>query len=144
MHKLPDSEFEQRLSKLDNFMEKQRLDAVYMSGSTNLKYFVRLYYLPTERPAAVVVTRKRDTVFLGPLIEKEHIPYQTKLISKIFTYQDYPGEIHPMKLFARWLEELGLSGKRIGVDNPSFYSSSWGYRGPPLSDFIFSHQRPRP
>ncbi|HUI86349.1 MAG TPA: Xaa-Pro peptidase family protein, partial [Nitrososphaerales archaeon] len=77
-----------------------------------------------------------EVTFLGPVIEKDHLAYQTKIITKAYHYPDYPGETHPMRLFASWLGELGLAGKRIGVDNPSFYSSPWGYKGPKLSDLV--------
>jgi len=117
-------------------MTAKNLSAVYLSTPTVLRYFAGLRYLATERPAAVVIPRSGEVAFFGPVIEKEHLSYQTKIIAKAYHYPDYPGETHPMKMFASWLGELGLAGKKIGVDNPSFYSSPWGYKGPKLSDLV--------
>jgi len=136
MFKLPQSEYEGRIGRLRGLMSSKGLDAVYMSGPTNLKYFLGFNYLPTERPAAIIVPREGEITFFGPIIEKDHLPYQTKLITRVFTYMDYPGEVHPMKLFAGWLEQIGLTGKKIGVDNPAFYSSPYGYKGPLLSELV--------
>ncbi len=136
MFKIPDSEYNARLEKLRELMAAENLEGVYLSGATNLKYFAGLIYLPTERPAAVVVPKNGEIAFFGPVIEREHIPYETKLVTKIFTYPDYPGEVHPMKMFASWLGELGMVGHKLGVDNPAFYSSPYGYRGPLLSDLV--------
>ena len=136
MHRIPDSEYLARVDRLRGVMAANDLGAVYVSSPTNLRYFAGLRYLPTERPAAVVVPREGEITFFGPIIEKEHLGYQTRIVTKAFHYQDYPGEVHPMKLFASWLGEMGLTGKKIGVDNPAFYSSPWGYKGPRLSDLV--------
>jgi Xaa-Pro aminopeptidase len=117
-------------------MDTKGLSGVYMSGSTNLRYFFGFNYLATERPAAIVVPRDGEPVFFGPIIEKDHLGYQTKLVGRLFTYLDYPGEVHPMKLFAQWLGQIGLEGKKLGVDNPAFYTSPYGYKGPLLSDLV--------
>jgi Xaa-Pro dipeptidase len=136
MFKLPYSEYENRLDVLERLMAEKQLDAVYISGSTSFAYFIGYRYLPTERPAALVIAPGHDVSFLGPIMEKDHILLQSKLVSRTFTYLDYPGDSHPMKKFALLLAEIGLSGKRIGVDNPSFYSSPWGYKGLNLSDIM--------
>ena len=136
MLRIPDSEYLGRVDRLRGAMAGNDLGAVYISGPTNLRYFTGLGYFPTERPAAVVIPREGEVTFFGPVIEKEHLGYQTRIITKAYHYPDYPGEVHPMKMFASWLAEMGLAGRRIGVDNPSFYSSPWGYKGPKLSDLV--------
>ena len=124
------------MDRLRTVMAAKDLVAVYISTPTNLRYFTGLRYLATERPAATIIPMSGEATFLGPVIEKDHLAYQTKIITKAYHYPDYPGETHPMRLFASWLGELRLAGKRIGVDNPSFYSSPWGYKGPKLSDLV--------
>jgi Xaa-Pro aminopeptidase len=136
MLRIPDSEYLARIDRLRGVMAAKDLSAVYISNPTSLRYFAGLRYIPTERPAAVVIPRSGEITFFGPVIEKEHLGYQTRIVTKACHYPDYPGETHPMKMFASWLGELGLAGKRIGVDNPSFYSSPWGYKGPKLSDLV--------
>jgi Xaa-Pro dipeptidase len=133
---VPETEYQARLEWLRRLMEQKGVHAVYMSAAINFKYFTGFDYLPTERPAAIVVPVDGEVVFLGPMIERDHIRLQTRLVSRVFSYLDYPGETHPMKSFAGWLTELRLSGKRIATDNPNFYPGTWGYRGIDLSELM--------
>lgn len=136
MFSLPASEYRKRISRLHELMAVKRMDAVYLSGSTAFNYFAGYTYISTERPAALVFTSSGKVYFFGPVMEREHVFSQTAFVDEARTYFDYPGETHPLKLFAQWLRELGLSGRRLGVDNPSLYSSSWGFRGVPVSELL--------
>ena len=71
---------------------------------------------------------------MGPIIESEHIKAATPLIERVYSYLDYPGETHPIGLFAGWLKEMGLSGRSIGIDNLTGASGVWGYTGPSISE----------
>lgn len=136
MFRIPDAEYLARIDRLRAIMEAKGLSSIYLSTATNLRYFVGLRYLSTERPVATIIPRNGEVTFFGPIIEKDHLAYQTKIITKAYHYPDYPGRVHPMKLFASWLGELRITGTKIGVDNLSFYSSPWGYKGPKLSDLV--------
>ncbi|SRR5579875_138203 len=136
MHRLPDSEYEKRLDALEQLMKTKGVDATYISGGTSFAYFVGYRYLPTERPAALLIRSGRDVSFFGPVMERDHILKQSKFITRTFTYLDYPGDVHPMKKFAKWLVEMKMNGKKIGTDNPSFYSSPWGYKGLNLGELM--------
>ncbi len=69
--------------------------------------------------------RNGDIYFLGPLLERDHVLSQTKLVSRIYTYRDYPGEVHPIRLFADWFRELHLDNSAIGYDSSPGYVSYW-------------------
>ena len=66
MHRLPDSEYEKRLDALEQLMKTKGVDATYISGGTSFAYFVGYRYLPTERPAALLIRSGRDVSFLVP------------------------------------------------------------------------------
>lgn len=137
MYTVPTREFERRLSLLYRVMDEKRLDAAYIVNPTNIAYFIGFYYLQTERPAAVVVRRNGDIYFFGPLLERDHVLSQTKLVSRVYTYRDYPGEVHPIRLFADWLRELHLDSSAIGYDSTPGYVSYWGgYKGPSLTELL--------
>ncbi|HUI85780.1 MAG TPA: aminopeptidase P family N-terminal domain-containing protein, partial [Nitrososphaerales archaeon] len=100
MIRIPDSEYLSRMDRFRTAMAAKDLVAVYISTPTNLRYFTGLRYLATERPAATIIPMSGEVTFLGPVIEKDHLAYQTKIITKAYHYPDYPGETHPMRLFA--------------------------------------------
>lgn len=135
MHKFPRQEYERRLEKLNELMEKSGVEAVYLSNGISFAYFTGFSYLATERPAGLIIKKNGDVVFMGPSVEKEHILSQTDLVGEIRTYLDYPGYEHPAKLFARWIKELKIPDK-MGTDNMGFYSSYLGYEGPDMKELL--------
>ena len=136
MYIVPIKEFERRLNLLYKVMDEKKLDAAYIVNPINIAYFIGFYYLQTERPAAVVIRRNGEIYFFGPLLERDHVMSQTKLVSRAYTYRDYPGEVHPIRLFADWLRELHLDNSVIGYDSSPGYVSYWGYRGPSLTELL--------
>ncbi|WP_054857135.1 aminopeptidase P family N-terminal domain-containing protein [Vulcanisaeta sp. JCM 16159] len=136
MYTVPTREFERRLNLLHSVMDEKKLEAAYIVNPINIAYFIGFYYLQTERPAAVVIRRNGDIYLFVPLLEKDHVLSQTKLVSKMYTYRDYPGEVHPIRLFADWLRELHLDSSTIGYDSLPGYVSYWGYKGPSLTDLL--------
>ncbi len=136
MYMVLSKEFERRLNLLYNVMERHGLEAVYIVNTVNMMYFTGLNYLQTERPAAIVIRRNGEIYFLGPLLERDHVLTQTRLITKVYTYRDYPGETHPIELFANWFKELHLDQAKIGYDSTPGYISYWGYRGPSLTELL--------
>jgi len=97
-------------------------------------YTTGFSHISTERPAALIIPLDGEVVFMGPVIERDHIKATASLIRHVYSYLDYPGETHPMDLFAGWLKEIGLGDKSIGIDNPAGASGKWGYAGPPISE----------
>jgi len=121
-----------RLGKVKKTLAKRRLDALYLTNATSIFYLTGYSFISTERPAALVIPLDGTITFLGPCLEKDHVPLETKLVEEVKTYLDYPGEKHPVELFANFLKEMGLAKKRIGIDNKSGASGMWGYRGPTI------------
>jgi Xaa-Pro dipeptidase len=136
MFAIPQNEYSLRVERLLNLMNKKELDAIYISSGTSFSYFTGYHYIATERPAAMIVKNNGDVYFFGPVMEREHIRTQTKMVKDVFSYFDYPGKIHPMKKFAEWLEQLNLKGRRIGTESLAFYSSPWGYKAIDLRELL--------
>ncbi len=139
MYRLPkiyisQKEYERRIELVRKELTKRKLDALYLTSGTSFFYLTGYSYIPTERPAALIIPKKGKIIFLGPLLEKDHIPLKTKLIEEIKTYTDYPGEKHPIEHFAQFLKEMKLHNKRIGIDNPAGAAGIWGYKGPSIKD----------
>jgi Xaa-Pro aminopeptidase len=126
-------EYEKRIEKVRKELAKRKLDALYLTSGTSFLYLTGFSYIATERPAALIIPANGEITFMGPLLEKNHIPLKTSLIKNIKTYLDYPGEKHPIDQFAEWLMEMKLHDKRIGIDNLAGAAGIWGYTGPPIT-----------
>jgi len=127
------AEYKQRVERVRKALAKRKLDALYLTNGTSMFYLTGYSFISTERPAALVIPLDGTITFLGPLLEKEHVPLETTIIQDVKTYTDYPGEKHPIEHFAQFLAEMELTNKLIGTDSKAGALSLWGYKGPPLT-----------
>ena len=127
------AEYKNRVERVRKALAKRKLDALYLTNGTSMFYLTGYSFISTERPAALVIPLDGTITFLGPLLEKEHVPLETTIIENVKTYTDYPGEKHPIEHFAQFLTEMKLTKKRIGTDSKAGALSQWGYKGPPLT-----------
>lgn len=130
------NEYRRRLEKLRSHMREKEFDAYLITNGVSIFYFSHFYHMVTERPAALLIEPDGDPVFMGPLLEADHLRMQTPLIGDCYTYLDYPGEKHPMERFKEWIEELGYGMSKIGTDNPAGASGTMGYVGPKLNELL--------
>ena len=130
---LSEREYERRVEKVRKVLRRRRLDALYLTNSTSIFYLTGYSFITTERPAALIIPLDGKITFMGPLLEEDHVPLKTRIIEKVKTYVDYPGEKHPIDYFADFLKEMKLANKRIGIDNKAGAAGIWGYRGPPIT-----------
>ena len=130
---ISEGEYKRRIERVRKILAKSKLDALYLTDATNMFYLTGYSFISTERPAALVIPLDGKITFLGPLLEKDHVPLETRIIEDVRTYLDYPGEKHPIKYFAEFLKEMGLARKRMGTDSKAGASGMWGYKGQPLT-----------
>ena len=130
--RIDELEYASRIERVRTTLEERKLDALYMTNGVSMYYLTGYSFISTERPAALLLPSDGKITFLGPLLEKDHIPLKTKLIQEIKTYIDYPGEKHPIDCFSEFLTEMKLNNKRIGTDSMSGTAGMWGYTGPAL------------
>ena len=110
-------EYGRRLSALREVMAERKYDAMLVTNGVSIFYLSGFNHMVTERPAALLVPPDGKPVFMGPLLEADHLRHQTPIVGEAYTYLDYPGETHPIDLFAKWLTELDYSKATIGADN---------------------------
>jgi len=130
---ISEAEHNRRVERIKKVLAKRKLDALYLTNGTSMFYLTGYSFISTERPAALVLPIDGKITFMGPLLEKDHIPLKTRIIEDVKTYFDYPGEKHPIETFADFLKEMGLAKKRIGIDNRAGAVGIWGYKGPPIT-----------
>ena len=130
---ISEAEYRLRVERVRKALARRKLDALYLTSGTNMFYLTGYSFISTERPAALIVPADGKITFMGPLLEKDHVPLETKLIEDVKTYVDYPGEKHPIEVFAGFMKDMGLANKRIGIDNRAGVAGMWGYKGEPLS-----------
>lgn len=134
--RISQAEHKERIEKVRSQMRRRRIDALYLVNPTRILYLTGFSHISTERPVALVVPREAGLFFMAPLLERDHIQEDCKLAEEVYTYPDYPGKTHPMRIFAKTLIGKGYASKVIATDSFEGAAGGYGYRGPSLRDLM--------
>jgi len=134
--KISKTEHRSRIERIQKQLRRKRLDALYLTNSTRIVYITGFSHISTERPLAAVIPDEGFPLFMAPRLERDHIRQECSLAGDVMTYPDYPGKIHPMRLFAKFMGEKGLASSRIATDSLEGAAGGYGYRGPALRDLM--------
>lgn len=126
----PLEEFEGRQARLDAALES--VDAALFFSARSIFYLTGCALSQTERPVVLIHIPGKENLLFVPRMEREHVELTVKGC-QVVCYEEYPGEIHPMLQLGALLEALAVSW--VAADAGG-YASSWGYRGPPLSQVL--------
>ncbi len=132
--RIEQAEYDTRVARVRQALQERGLDAIVLFHPIRMAYVTGFFHLQTERPMAIVVPLDGDVGALIPQLEQEHIA-KAPAVTRIKVYPEYPsgGTKHPMLHLADLLQEVGLTGKRIGYDNDGHHDVN-GYQGPLLSE----------
>ncbi|MFB6198185.1 MAG: M24 family metallopeptidase, partial [Halobacteriaceae archaeon] len=128
--RLPDYEFEKRLSDIRDNIEEEGADAGVWFGATNIEYLTGFAHIQTERPVVLAVTQDRIEIVV-PRLEVERVS-QNPRIQEVHHYFDYP-QGNPIETTATMLEELNVESVVADMDGAP---GVMGYDGPALSEFV--------
>jgi Xaa-Pro dipeptidase len=136
---IPASELESRRERLLEHVRRERLTGYVLFDASYIRYVAGFNFLSTERPVVFAPSAAGEMVVFVPEFEVERVRSETTF-ERIESYPEYPGTEHPMRILARILTDLGLSGA-IGADQDG-YPGILGYQGPALSEVTSSSVAP--
>ncbi|MDI3270068.1 MAG: Xaa-Pro peptidase family protein [Bacillota bacterium] len=131
MKPISEAIYRQRQKEVARQMEVRGLAGLVFFDTLSQRYLAGAYFIPTERPIALVLKQEGQAALFVPYLEEEHAR-QVEAVDRVHSYPEYPGQRHPMQYLADLLEDLDLLGKAIGADRPGY--GGFGYRGPGLSE----------
>jgi Xaa-Pro aminopeptidase len=112
-------------------VRRERLTGYVLFDASYIQYFTSFGFLSTERPVVFAQSAAGEATVFVPEFEVERVHAETAF-ERVESYPEYPGTEHPMRILARLLADLGVTGS-IGADGDG-YPGILGYQGPPLSD----------
>ncbi|MDX6469441.1 MAG: Xaa-Pro dipeptidase [Gaiellaceae bacterium] len=112
-------------------MRSEKLSGYVLFGPDYIRYFTGFNFLSNERPIVFAQSAAGETAVFVPEFEVERTRAEAAF-ERIESYPEYPGIEHPMRILARVLADLGITGS-IGADGDG-YPGILGYQGPPLSE----------
>jgi Xaa-Pro aminopeptidase len=123
-------ELADRRERLLEHVRDQGLTGYVLFGADYIQYFTGFWFLSNERPVVYAESVGGESAVFVPEFEVERTRAEASF-ARVESYSEYPGDEHPMTIFAGVLADLGIAGK-IGADEDG-YPGILGYQGPALS-----------
>jgi Xaa-Pro aminopeptidase len=125
------AEFAARRDALAERLGELGLAGAVLFDPHHVLYYTGFAFIPTERPIAFALAADGRGGMLVPRLEVEHAQANAA-VQEVASYDEYPGERHPLEALPALLEALGARG-RLGADEDG-YPWILGYRGPSLGE----------
>ncbi len=125
------AEFAERRGRLLEYVRDHGLSGFVLFGADYIQYFTGFWFLSNERPVVYAESAVGEHAIFVPEFEIERTKAEGAF-ARVESYPEYPGLEHPMRIFARVLDDLGVRDG-IGADNDG-YPGILGYDGPTLSE----------
>ena len=104
-----------RIAKAQKLMAEQKIDAIFMEGTTTMSYFVDMRWGQSERTFGVVIPAKGDVGYVCPKFEEDRA---MELLKKDYGADVRCWEEHesPYAVIAGIVKDRGMTHHRIGME----------------------------
>jgi len=109
---LAPEDYAQRVEKAKRLLAENGLDAVFIGGGTNLLYFTKVGWWLSERVFGVVLSRKKDPVWVCPAFEAKRAGELVPAGQEIRTWEEHE---NPYATIGGVLKDLGASTGKLGT-----------------------------
>jgi Xaa-Pro dipeptidase len=108
-------ERKQRIAKAQELMAKEKLDAIFMEGTTTCTYFTGMRWGQSERTFGVVIPAKGEIAYVCPKFEDDRAK---ELINTAFGSELRCWEEHenPYQVILNIVKDRGIKHRRIGIE----------------------------
>lgn len=109
------AERKQRIAKAQELMAKEKLDAIFMEGTTTCFYFTGMRWGQSERTFGVVIPAKGEIAYVCPKFEDDRAK---ELINTAFGSELRCWEEHesPYQVILNIVKDRGIKYRRIGME----------------------------
>jgi Xaa-Pro dipeptidase len=101
-----------RREKARRLLTEKGLDAIFIGGGTNLLYFTKVGWWLSERVFGVVLSPKKDPVWICPAFEAERAKELVPAGEEIRTWEEHES---PYALVGGIMKELGAAAGKLGT-----------------------------
>ena len=136
---IPAAELEERRERLLEQVGARGASGYVLFDQSYIQYLTGFWFLSNERPIAFAQTTSGESAIFVPEFEVARTREEGGF-ERIESYAEYPGLEHPMVIFGRVLEDLGMWGQ-VAADQDG-YPGILGYQGPALSTITGSAVSP--
>jgi Xaa-Pro dipeptidase len=117
---ISDDERRARIAKAQKLMAEQKLDAIFMEGTTSMFYFANMRWGQSERTFGLVIPAEGDVAYVCPGFEEDRAREQLALGPLVHTdVATWQEDESPFDRVAQGLKDRGIATGRIGVEETS-------------------------
>jgi len=109
---LVEADYLRRNEKARRLMGENKIDGLFLTGSTNMQYFFNLTWGRSERTFGVVICRNRPPVWICPDFEAERASERIPKGQEMRTWHEHES---PYKLIADVIRETSGSDARLAI-----------------------------
>jgi Xaa-Pro dipeptidase len=110
---ITDDERRARIAKAQRLMADEKLDAIFMEGTTSMFYFANMRWGQSERTFGLVIPAKGDVAYVCPQFEEDRARELITFGNDIRTWEE---DESPYKVVAGILKDRGMTHHRIGIE----------------------------
>lgn len=110
---ISDDERKARIAKAQALMAEQKLDAIFMEGTTSMFYFANMRWGQSERTFGLVIPAKGDLAYVCPKFEEDRALELITFGKDVRTWEE---DESPYKLIAGIVKDRGMTHHRIGIE----------------------------
>jgi len=110
---ISDDERLARIAKAQKLMAEQKIDAIFMEGTTSCFYFANMKWGQSERTFGLVIPAKGDLAYVCPKFEEDRALELIKLGKDVRTWEEHES---PYALIAGIVTDRGVQHHRIGME----------------------------
>ncbi len=109
---LTPQDFSKRQEKAQEILAQHKIDALFLTGSVNLRYFTNVNWGRSERTFGVLLRRAHDPVWICPAFEGERAQERIPKGQEMRTWEEHES---PYKLIGGIMRRSGYSGGRLAL-----------------------------
>ena len=104
-----------RIAKAQSLMQKEKMDAIFLEGTTSCFYFTGMKWGQSERPFGVVIPAKGELVYICPKFEEDRAKelIQTEFGTEIRCWEEHES---PYALIVGAVKDRGVQFRKIGME----------------------------
>ena len=110
---ISDDERQARIAKAQKLMGEQKIDAIFMEGTSSAFYFAGMRWGQSERTFGVVIPAKGELAYVCPKFEEDRALELIKFGKEVRTWEEHES---PYALIAGIVKDRGVQHRRIGME----------------------------
>jgi len=110
---ISDDERRARIAKAQKLMSEQKIDAIFLEGTSSCFYFVNMRWGQSERTFGVVIPAKGEVAYVCPKFEEDRARELIKFGNEVRTWEE---DESPYKLIVQIVKDRGVTHRRIGME----------------------------